>query len=251
MKRLLSVLGILLLISGINTSVNAESKKEAKIKFKETVYDFGTIKEEGGPVTHEFKFTNDGEGNLVIQSARAECGCTKPEYPKNPVTPGKSGTIKVTYNPAGRPGGFTKVVTVRCSGNPGKVVLKIRGTVVPSQKSLSLRYPIQKGDLLMETNRIKAGELETGQTRHSFVGIYNNGSDTLRPVFDTGSKSLLVNVSPSILAPGEMATITFYLNSARLKTTGLQEFQVKGKWGDGVSDTVTLHYDAIVLPKTT
>ena len=64
-------------------------------------------------------------------SATAECGCTKPVFPKQPIAPGKNGVIKVTYNPIGRPGAFDKVVTIKTNGKPGKVRLKIRGTVMP------------------------------------------------------------------------------------------------------------------------
>lgn len=115
------------------TYMSGADKTRAQIKFEKTTYDFGHIKEDGGPKTYEFKFTNTGSEPLEIKNARAECGCTRPEYPKNPILPGESGVIKVTYNPLGRPGGFTKVVTVRCTGNPGKVNLKIRGTVVPKK----------------------------------------------------------------------------------------------------------------------
>lgn len=112
-------------------SVQAADKSKGRIKFEKTTYDFGYIKEDGGKVTHEFTFVNEGEEPLKITSARAECGCTQPEYSKEEVPPGGKGVIKVTYNPLGRPGGFTKVVTVRCTGNPGKINLKIRGTVTP------------------------------------------------------------------------------------------------------------------------
>lgn len=116
------------LVSG---SAYADKMAKAGMEFKETIFDFGNIREDGGPVTHEFVFTNNGDAPLVINSARAECGCTKPEYPEKAIAPGKSAVIKVTYNPLGRPGGFTKSVTVRGNGNPGKVSLKIRGTVLP------------------------------------------------------------------------------------------------------------------------
>lgn len=128
MKRL----GIsLLLLMAVFTVALAADKTKAKISFEETVYDFGNIREDGGKVTHDFTFTNTGKDPLKIINARAECGCTKPEYPQTGIAPGETGVIKVTYNPLGRPGGFTKVVTVRCTGNPGKVNLKIRGTVLP------------------------------------------------------------------------------------------------------------------------
>lgn len=119
-----------LMCFAIGTVVYA-AKNEAKIKFENTTHDFGTIKEDGGPVTYEFEFKNEGSAPLRIHTATAQCGCTRPEYPKEEIAPGETGKIKVTYNPLGRPGGFTKVVTVRCSGNPGKVSLKIRGTVAP------------------------------------------------------------------------------------------------------------------------
>lgn len=112
-------------------AVEAADKTKGKIKFEKTTYDFGNIREDGGKVTHEFVFTNVGSEPIKITNARAECGCTRPEYPKEEIGPGKKGIIKVTYNPLGRPGGFTKVVTVRCTGNPGKINLKIRGTVLP------------------------------------------------------------------------------------------------------------------------
>ena len=128
MKRL----GIaILFIAATFVAMFAADKTKAKISFEQTLYEFGNIREDGGKVTHEFEFTNEGKDPLKIISAKAECGCTTPEYPRTEILPGEKGYIKVTSNPLGRPGGFTKAVTVRCSGNPGKVVLKIRGTVLP------------------------------------------------------------------------------------------------------------------------
>lgn len=129
MKRGFAALLIVMLLGCL--AGFAADKTKARIKFQQTTYDFGEIREDGGPVTHEFKFINEGSDALIINSARAECGCTTPKYPKEEIAPGQSGVIKVTYNPLGRPGGFTKVVTVRCTGNPGKVNLKIRGKVLP------------------------------------------------------------------------------------------------------------------------
>lgn len=122
---------ILIVCFSVST-LNAKKKNvegEAKIKFTEKVYDFGVIAENGGPVSHEFQFTNEGDGNLVILKATAECGCTRPSYPANPIAPGKKGKLKVTFNPIGREGGFEKVVTVTTNGNPRKVRLKIRGSI--------------------------------------------------------------------------------------------------------------------------
>lgn len=116
-------------------SVGAIAKKKAadgtpQILFTETVWDFGTIPNDR-PATHNFEFTNEGTGNLVILDATAECGCTRPEIPEKPIAPGKKGKVKVSYNPIGRPGSFEKTVTVKTNGSPKKVRLKIRGTVAP------------------------------------------------------------------------------------------------------------------------
>lgn len=127
---LISLLAILCVAFG------AYAKKDKKdgnaiAKFTEQNYNFGTIKEANGPITHVFEFINTGNANLVILDATAECGCTRPDFPKNPIAPGKKGKIKVTYNPAGRPGSFDKTVTVRTNGQPKKIRLKIRGSVIP------------------------------------------------------------------------------------------------------------------------
>ena len=123
----------LCLIFLVSLTMLAADKGKPSIKFEQQTFDFGIIKEKNGPVTHEFQFRNMGNANLIIHSATAECGCTKPTFTENAIAPGKTGTVKVTYNPAGRPGGFTKVITIRCNGNPGKVKLKITGRVTPGK----------------------------------------------------------------------------------------------------------------------
>lgn len=127
MKRL----GLAIVMGFLMVFAMQAEKKEAKIKFESTTFDFGNIKEDGGKVSCEFEFENIGDVPLTILSARAECGCTKPEYPKDEIAPGSKGVIKVTYNPYGRPGGFIKKVTVETDGFPKKINLKIRGSVIP------------------------------------------------------------------------------------------------------------------------
>ena len=128
-KTLFIILAALILLS---PSLEAK-KKQAEITFDEQSYNFGTIPEEGGKVTHEFEFTNTGNSNLVILDAYADCGCTVPEFPTAPIAPGKTGVIKVTYNPLYRPGSFTKVVTVRSNSRQKKARVKITGTVTPKK----------------------------------------------------------------------------------------------------------------------
>lgn len=109
-----------------------KTDKTAEVRFMEKKFDFGIVAEKGGPVSHSFEFTNTGTAPLVIISATASCGCTRPTYPTEPIAPGKKGTIKVTYLPEGRPGEFTKVVKVRTNAKESKKIsLTITGTVRP------------------------------------------------------------------------------------------------------------------------
>lgn len=129
MKKILTI-AFLLVLTFVSVSVaDAKKKGPAKAVFTEVKYDFGSISEDGGPVSHNFEFTNQGESNLMIVDVQSQCGCTVPQYPEKPIAPGKSGVIKVTYSPKGRPGGFVKTVTVITNGSPAKLKLKIKGIV--------------------------------------------------------------------------------------------------------------------------
>lgn len=124
MKKIALFSLLILLIAGV-----AYAKNQAEMKMQESVWDFGKIKQ-NKKVSHEFTFTNVGDANLVILDAKAECGCTTPSYPEQPIAPGKTGKITVTYNPVGRPGSFEKTVTIRTNGKQKKVRIKVRGEVI-------------------------------------------------------------------------------------------------------------------------
>ena len=94
-------------------------------------HDFGQINE-GDVATHEFHFTNTGKAPLVITSARGSCGCTVPEYPKTPVSPGDSGVIKVSFDSNGRSGRQDKTVTITANTVPNSKMLKITSEVIPA-----------------------------------------------------------------------------------------------------------------------
>ena len=102
------------------------------IKFLDTTHDFGNIKEASGAVSHDFRFTNTGDAPLVILSVTTSCGCTKPTFPKQPVEPGDTAVVTITYNPVGRPGEFDKNISVKSnSPKAPKSRLKISGVVLP------------------------------------------------------------------------------------------------------------------------
>ena len=125
---------ILFILIAVFTFSTLYAEDYAEATFAKKEYDFGFIEEDGGKVQCEFEFTNTGNKPLIIVEAAASCGCTKPEYPKRPIEPGKTGKIKVTYNPAGRPGGFKKDVKIRTNGAEKRTTLYIIGSAAPQPK---------------------------------------------------------------------------------------------------------------------
>lgn len=100
----------------------------AGFKWESTTHDFGKIAK-GKPQTAEFRFTNIGKVPLTLSNVQASCGCTTPDYSKEPIAPGKSGFVKATYN-AANPGPFSKSVTVMANVEGGQQVLMIKGEVI-------------------------------------------------------------------------------------------------------------------------
>ena len=97
--------------------------------FAETEYDFGSVAT-GAVVKHTFEFTNTGKTPLLIDNAQASCGCTVPQWPKEPVAPGAKGKIDVEFNSAGKMGVQNKTVTITANTQPNTTVVTIKGTVL-------------------------------------------------------------------------------------------------------------------------
>ncbi len=130
MKHLLTILFIGL----IGFSVNAQDKV-AKIEFKETTIDYGTI-EKGANGVRTFEFTNTGDAPLIVSKVSSSCGCTVPKKPKEPIMPGMSGEIEVKYDTK-RVMPIRKTITVISNAETPTVALKIKGEVIdPSKTSL-------------------------------------------------------------------------------------------------------------------
>ena len=99
--------------------------------FDKTSHDFGIISE-GEKVTTTFGFTNTGDSDLIIVDARGSCGCTVPEYPKNqPIAPGQTGSIVVSFDSSNKPGIQQKSVTLSANTSSGREMLRIKSNVTP------------------------------------------------------------------------------------------------------------------------
>ena len=102
------------------------------VAVEQDTYDFGQANE-GDKVKHVFEFTNNGQTPLIISSVQASCGCTTPDYPKQPIKPGESSKIEVVFNTSNQPGMQHKVITMISNANPNQTIFHLKGEVKQKQ----------------------------------------------------------------------------------------------------------------------
>lgn len=110
------------------TIIPGADSAAAVLEIENDSYDFGEVKE-GEKVEHEFTFTNTGSEPLIISKVQASCGCTTPEYSKNPIAPGETGKVKVVFNSSGQMGKQQKIITVTSNATNTNTLLHLRGEV--------------------------------------------------------------------------------------------------------------------------
>ena len=129
------LVGLTVFAFGQTASVDVESGGTpgslADFKWVETTHDFGKINQ-GTPVKNEFTFTNTGGSPLIISNVKGSCGCTVTKYSKEPVLPGKIGTVTATFN-AAAVGSFHKSIRVTANVEGGAETLFIKGEVAKTQ----------------------------------------------------------------------------------------------------------------------
>ena len=134
MKKLFFSFALLLGASIVSVNATAQIEKGAKIEFSKETHDYGNIKYDGDPYCN-FEFKNTGDEPLIISNAKGSCGCTVPEWPKEPIAPGAKGSIRVKYD-TNRPGPINKSVTITSNAlNEPNKVIRIKGEVGPAPES--------------------------------------------------------------------------------------------------------------------
>ena len=149
------------------------------ITFDKTTHDFGKINEADGRVTTVFTFTNQGMSPLVLSNVRASCGCTTPKWPHNPIEPGQTGEITVTYNPNGRPGKFQKTITVTSNATEQTMRIFIKGEVIPRSAQPVNRYAVTFGELSLKADKIAFGTVNKGETAQKSIEYANQTKENV------------------------------------------------------------------------
>ena len=109
--------------------VGAQEQAMPSFSFEKEDHDFGILID-GEKVAYSFRFTNSGDAPLIISNAKGSCGCTVPNYPKEPIAPGATGSIDVTFDSKGRSGKQSKAVTLTANTNPNTKVIRIHSEVI-------------------------------------------------------------------------------------------------------------------------
>lgn len=226
MKKILSFI----IISAASLAAVASES----VKWLETNHNFGAFDENMGRVSTVFRFVNTGTNPVSIVAARASCGCTAPRYSREAVAPGDTASITVTYNPAGRPGRFSKYVAVDLSYDGSRQKLTIEGTVVGNSASIAQQYPAKCTESLrLSRGAAMMGDIVKGQLKTLFLKAYNSGHDSIAPSVSNLPDYVSVTVAPERVAPGEQCSLIFYFRSDRCPLYGL------------VSDTVYISPDPL------
>lgn len=204
--------------------------QKAKIEFQETSFDFGTISEADGKAVHVFNFKNTGNTPLILTNVRAGCGCTTPEWDHQPIAPGESGNIKVSFDPRNRPGSFTKSIAVNSNASNSVVSLTIRGNVSRKPDGPYDKYKYQVGTVKIFNNNINLGNIKDSQQPERKLAIVNTGSQPATITATSPSPAINVTVPSSPLQKGEIKSIVIKYDAAK-----------KNDWG-----FVTDHIDVLV-----
>lgn len=193
----------------------------ARIVWLEPTHDFGAIREDRGLARTVFRGVNAGPDTVVILSARANCGCTRPDFSRGSIAPGDTLKVGVAFDPAGRPGRFEKKVYVTVSGSNEREVLEITGTVIGAAPTLEKRFPVEVGEMRISNTVAAFGETRKGHVLGASVLIYNPTESTVIPAAADLPPYIRCSFSPAQIEPGEqgIASLTAYTDQCPLYGT--------------------------------
>ncbi|MBQ9554589.1 MAG: DUF1573 domain-containing protein [Muribaculaceae bacterium] len=211
---------------------------QPEVTWLERSHDFGVILEQDGKATCQLRFTNTGNDPLMIVRAQAGCGCTGINYPESPILPGDTAAVSITYNPAGRPGQFSKQVIIFTNTSIKRTILEITGNVIPTDKTLDKQYPLRAGSLRISQTSIPMGELVRGKSSTQYLSAYNSATDTILVSVSGDKPHLKPAVVPDTVPPARVTALTVHYLSRQAPQWGLN------------TDTLTLYCEPLRQPST-
>jgi len=178
------------------------------LKFQEKIHDFGDVAEHNGSVVHEFSFLNKSTRPLIILAVQPSCGCTTPGWSKEPIAPGKTGFIKASFDPRGRPGYFNKSLSVSTDLDGNMIVLQIKGNVVDKKLETGpYDLVVENGNLRFRNSSFNVGKLFINKEAVTVdFPTYNNGGDSIRFLEVVSPSHIKLNL-PTAIPPNSPGKI--------------------------------------------
>jgi hypothetical protein len=190
------------------------------ISFDKQEHNFGELKESQGVAKHVFEFTNTGNEPLILNSVRASCGCTTPRYSREPVLPGARGTVQVNFNPKGRSGPFRKHITIASNAQESTVILHIKGSVLPGEKSLEEIYRYKMSDIRLKRRNIYIPKIGPKEQKSGEVEIVNVSGNPVNIAFKNVPDFIKMETVPEKLNPGDKGVIKATFDAATVNDWG-------------------------------
>ena len=211
-----------ILTSFLCTAVFAQ-KPSNQLKADQRVYEFGEIQEKNGKVSRIFTFTNIGLTPVAIVDTYSGCGCATTDYTKHPIEPGGTGRVTVTYNPAHRPGFFSKEVVVFFNNKQNYTRIWIKGTVIPYLRPVEEDHPYSFGEgvhcslKVLDFGKVKKGSSERIEIRYA--------NDTDKEIDLTflveGNNTNITYINPGKMQPNERSKMDFIYTALSEKQRNL------------------------------
>jgi hypothetical protein len=229
MKRLIIIFSFL--IFGIAVKAQIAT---TKMQLSATEHNFGTFKEEAGRQTFDFIVTNTGTEPLVIQNVVASCGCTTPEWTRQPIPAGAKGKVTAIYDPKDRPGQFNKTLQVYTNTKPEVVTLSIKGEVIPHEKTVEELFTFAIGPIRFESNHMPFTNVKKNEKKMRVMQLINTDTKPVKVEFDGLPPHLNLVCNPETLKPGQKGMVE-----------GTYDATKNAGWGN-VSDMVKVKLNGVV-----
>ncbi len=198
-------------------SLNCFAQLSEPLFFREKAHDFGDIKEEDGAAVFEFVLTNRSARPVKIILVNPSCGCTTPDWTREPIAPGSNGFVKASFDPKGRPGYFNKSLTVTTDWDGNAMVLQIKGNVInPAKANDPSAFSVANGILRLKNTSFNLNKVFINREPEAVsFPIYNTSKDTVH-FFGVVSPKYIKVTTPKRIAPNETANVKIVFD-AKLK----------------------------------
>ena len=248
MKRTIILLSAFLLsVAGLSAQQETFFKEADVIRFDKKVHDFGDVLMAEGPVTCIFTYTNIGSQPLVVHNVISSCGCTTPEWTREPVKPGATGTIQATFSNDQGPYPFDKTLTVYvgvgASSLDRPVVLRLRGVAHEKKKDLDELFTTHIGPLGLRKVETSIGYIDQGVVKSDQMQVANLSKGELTVATQSATPGLTVTVTPNPIPARSMARLTYTVNPAEMGETawGKQRYEATFRLnGKAYTDKLTV-----------